>query len=47
MNFQVAIREMYPRIPSELVVDPLETAQHSLGPTDLGNQKRGQKINWA
>ena len=30
-NFKVAITEMYPRIPWELVADPFEPAEHSLG----------------
>jgi len=31
----VAITEMYPRIPWELVADPLESAEHTLGTTAL------------
>jgi hypothetical protein len=33
---QVAITEMYPRIPLELVSDPLVFADHTLGTTGLG-----------
>ena len=38
---------MYPWITWELVTDPLESAWHTLGTTAVGNQKRGQKINYA
>jgi hypothetical protein len=34
--FKVAITEMYPWIPWELVADPLGSAQHTLETTDLG-----------
>jgi len=30
VNFKVAIRDKYPRIPWELVADPLGTAEHTL-----------------
>ena len=33
--FKVVITEMYPRIPWELVEDPLGSAEHILGTSDL------------
>ena len=36
VNFEVAIAEMHPRIPWELVSDPSVFADHSLGTTGLG-----------
>jgi hypothetical protein len=35
VNFKVAIIEMYPRIPWELVADPLGSTEHSMGTTAL------------
>ena len=35
-NFKVAITEMYPWIPWEMVADPLGSAEHTLGTTGLG-----------
>jgi hypothetical protein len=37
LKFQVAIRDMYPPIPWELVADPLGSEQHILGTTGLEN----------
>jgi hypothetical protein len=32
---------MYPRVPWELVVDPLGSAEHTLGTTDIDGSKDG------
>ena len=37
MNFKVAITEMCPWIPWELVMDPLGSVEHTLGTTDLAH----------
>jgi len=37
VNFKVAITEMYPWIPWELVADPLGSSEHTLGTTGIPN----------
>jgi hypothetical protein len=34
-NFKVSITEIYPRIPWEMVEDPLGSAEHTMGTTGL------------
>jgi len=43
-NFKVAITEKYPRIPCELVADPLGSADHTLGTTYIINMYSLQMI---
>ena len=39
MNFKVAITEIYPRIPWEMVADRLGSADHTLGTAELDDKR--------